>query len=61
MVILTGDNTTLYNLVKIRLAVFKNIDSSFKLTIKGFLNFIGLYLFCGIIRETSRIDALTNR
>lgn len=60
VVILTGANTT-YHLIKICLSVFKNIDPSFKLTIKGFLNFIRLNLFCSIIRETSRIDALTNQ
>lgn len=61
VVILTGANTTLHHLIKICLSVFKNIDSSYKLTIKGFLNFICLNLFCSIIRETSRIDALTNQ
>ena len=61
VVILTGANTTLHHLIKICLSVFENIDSSFKLTIKGFLNFICLNLFCRIIRETSGIDALTNQ
>lgn len=61
VVIPSGANTTLDHLIKERLSVFKNISYSFKLTIKGLLKFVCLYLFRGIIRETARIDALTNQ
>lgn len=61
VVIPAGSKSVLPHLIQVCLSVLKNTDSSCKLTTRHFLNLMCLNLFCSIIRETSRTDALTNQ